>query len=616
MQSIAGWLGSFKNIKNPQDTLVAMGNKACNSADNTNPIYLSEDISVIHTGATAYSNVAKEGNLLATYTGTPHWSNSDLQNKASSLGHANILIKAYKEQGIDMLDILHGSFAICIIDLNCNMLLLAIDRMGIQPMSYSSIDDKGIIFGSTADSITIHPSGHADIDMQTVYQYLFFHAVPCPHSIFKNQNKLKPGQFIKFQDGKSSTGYFWRPTYKENTNSSFKELKDRLISLLDKAVIRCNIDGNAGAFLSGGIDSSTISGVLSKISHSKVHTYSIGFDVKDYDEIEFARTTSEYFNTIQHEYYVTPQDVVDLIPVVAKFYDEPFGNSSVIPTYYCASLAKQNGTRLLMAGDGGDELFGGNARYAKQGVFELYNHIPELLRSSLLEPIIFKVPGLSSIKPFSKIKSYIEQAKIPMPDRLQTYNFLVRTTPEQVLHKDMCEVVNTRAPYDLLRHNYSGVNTDSMMHRMLYLDWIITLADNDLRKVNRMCDLAGVNVQYPLLDDDIVNFSTTLTSQYLVNGKQLRYFFKRAMNGFLPEKVLKKSKHGFGLPFGIWMKTYKPLKEIAYDNLTTLKKRNIINCDYIDQLIYKHQHEHAAYYGGFIWVLMMLELWLQTHVDQ
>jgi len=616
MQGIAGWLGSFGNIKSPQDILVAMGNKTCNSDINANPLFLSENISLIHAGTTVHSSVAKEGNLVATYTGTPHWSDSNLQKKADSLGHASVLIEAYKNQGMNMLDILHGSFAICIIDLNCNILLLAIDRMGIQPMSYTLIDGKGIIFGSTADSITVHPSGNSGIDMQTVYQYLFFHAVPCPNSIFKDQKKLKPGQYIRFQDGKSTTGYYWCPRHQEDTNSSFEELSDKLMSLLDVAVKRCNIDENAGAFLSGGIDSSTISGVLSKVSQNKVHTYSIGFDAEGYDEIEFARTTSEHFKTIQHEYYVTPQDVVDLIPKVAAFYDEPFGNSSVIPTYYCASLAKNNGTKVLMAGDGGDELFGGNTRYAKQGVFELYNRIPEVLRSGILEPLMFKVPGLSSVKPFSKIKSYIEQAKIPMPDRLQSYNFLSRTPPQQVLHKDMCDAVNIQAPYDVLRQNYSGIDTDSMMQRMLHLDWIITLADNDLRKVNRMCDLAGINVQYPLLDDDIVDFSTKLTSKDMVNGKQLRYFFKRAMNGFLPEKVLTKSKHGFGLPFGVWMKTYTPLKDIAYDNLSSLKKRNFINYDYLDQLINKHQHEHAAYYGEFIWVLMMLELWLQTHIDK
>jgi asparagine synthase (glutamine-hydrolysing) len=154
-----------------------------------------------------------------------------------------------------------------------------------------------------------------------------------------------------------------------------------------------------------------------------------------------------------------------------------------------------------------------------------------------------------------------------------------------------------------------------MMHKMLHLDWIITLADNDLRKVNRMCNLAGINVQYPMLDDDIVDFSTQLTAQHMVKRNQLRYFFKRAMKGFLPDKVLTKSKHGFGLPFGVWMKTYKPLQDISYDSLNSIKKRNIISHKYINQLIEKHQHDHAAYYGEFIWVLMMLELWFQTHSD-
>jgi len=615
MHGIAGWFGSFDKINDSQATLVAMGNKIFNSKKNSTQSFISSNFNVLHTDSTENSNLAKEDYFVATYTGNPHWSDDKLQKEAENFGHARALIKAYKEYNIKLLDILHGSFSICISDTKNKKILLAIDRIGIQPMAYTAINGKGIIFGSTANSITANPAGDSSINMQSVYQYLFFHAVPCPHSIYNNQKKLKPGQFIMFDDGDIRTGHYWNPDYIEDTKSSFTELSNKLMSLLKTSVERCNIDGNAGAFLSGGVDSSTVSGVLSELSSHKPHTYSIGFNAAGYDEIEFARTTSEHFQTVQHEYYVTPQDVVDIIPTIAAFYDEPFGNSSVVPTYYCAKLAKENGTNVLLAGDGGDELFGGNVRYAQQGIFELYYKIPELLRTSLLEPLFLKTPMLGSIKPFNKVRSYIKQAKTPMPDRLQSYNFLVRTSPEDVLHRDIFDAISTQAPYEVLRHNYSSINSNNMMHKMLHLDWIITLADNDLRKVNQMCSLAEINVQYPMLDDDLLDFSTHLTTKHMVNRNQLRYFFKRSMKGFLPDRVLSKSKHGFGLPFGVWMKTYKPLQDISYDSLNSLKKRNIISHTYINQLIDKHQHDHAAYYGEFIWVLMMLELWFQTHSD-
>jgi asparagine synthase (glutamine-hydrolysing) len=152
-----------------------------------------------------------------------------------------------------------------------------------------------------------------------------------------------------------------------------------------------------------------------------------------------------------------------------------------------------------------------------------------------------------------------------------------------------------------------------MLNKMLELDWKYTLADNDLRKVNLMCELAGIGVQYPMLDDDLVDFSTRVPPEMKIHRFRLRHFFKHAMKDFLPPKILGKSKHGFGLPFGIWMKSYKPLRDLAYDSLTDLKKRNFVQSSYLDELIQSHDSVHAHYYGEFIWVLMMLELWLEKH---
>ncbi|MEA3642871.1 MAG: asparagine synthase C-terminal domain-containing protein, partial [Lamprobacter sp.] len=309
-----------------------------------------------------------------------------------------------------------------------------------------------------------------------------------------------------------------------------------------------------------------------------------------------------------HEYYVTPEDVVEAVPLIAASYDEPFGNSSALPAYFCARLAAETGVTHLLGGDGGDELFAGNERYAKQGVFEHWNRIPGPLRKRLLEPLFTRLPR--AVPLVSKARSYVEQARIPLPDRLQTYNHLHRLPLHELFETDFLEQIDTEAPWQLMRALYQRPQQASSINRMLYLDWQQTLADNDLRKVTRMCQLAGVDVVYPMLDDDVLEFSCRVPTSLKLRPGQLRYFYKEAVRGFLPLEIIEKKKHGFGLPFGVWMHDHQPLRELAYDSLLRLKGRGFLRSAFVDRLIQLHREEHAAYHGEMVWILMMLELWI------
>jgi asparagine synthase (glutamine-hydrolysing) len=327
--------------------------------------------------------------------------------------------------------------------------------------------------------------------------------------------------------------------------------------------------------------------------------------------MQYARITAKHFATDHHEYYVTPDDVVSAIPQIAAAYDQPFGNSSAVPTLCCARLAKEDGIERLIGGDGGDELFGGNERYAKQYVFSLYEHIPASLREGLVGPLLRGVPTANGFSLLRKAKSYVEQASVAMPARLETYNLLDRIGRERIFTAPFLHAVDSHAPLMHIEQIYHRAEAQSLINRMLALDLRITLADNDLPKVKGMCALAGIDVTFPLLADEVVSFSARLAPELKLKGTKLRFFFKEALRGFLPEAIITKQKHGFGLPFGPWLTRHKPLQKIVAENLESLKDRAIIRSSFIDELTAQHLAEHAGYYGTLVWILVMLEQWMQ-----
>lgn len=331
--------------------------------------------------------------------------------------------------------------------------------------------------------------------------------------------------------------------------------------------------------------------------------------------MSYARIAARHFSTDHHEYYVTPDDVVAAIPRIAAIFDQPFGNASAIPTYYCARMAKQDGLDRLLGGDGGDELFGGNTRYAKQHIFSLYGRVPAWLRNAIMTPLIMSLPAESGPMLTRKARSYVAQANVPMPHRMETYNLLVHYGIATVFSDEFLAQIQPDYPATLLEQTYFESHTDNLINRMLAHDWKFTLADNDLPKVVQACQLAGMEVAFPFLNQEMVAFSAKLPPQLKLKGTQLRYFFKEALRGFLPDEIITKQKQGFGLPFGVWLKNDKGLKEIAADSLHDLKSRQIIRDGFIDKLLSQHLQEHAGYHGTMVWLLMMMEYWYKQHTS-
>lgn len=548
-------------------------------------------LAVASLGKTA-SIVREDGVLIALWSRTP----------------VPGLVALWRQHGPQMCTFLKGAFTLAVIDDNTEQALLAIDRSGEHSLCFQAVG-RSLVFASTADALIRHPCISRQLDHQAIYDYLYFHMVPSPGSIYREQRRLLPGEFVHFQHGTVKQQRYWRMQFREGDQQPFPALKEEFLSTVQESVRAAACDLKTGAFLSGGTDSSTITAMLRHATGSAPRTYSIGFDAKGYDELDYARLVARHYDTDHQERYVTPADVIEAIPAIAAAFDQPFGNASAVPTFYCAQMARSDGMGLLLGGDGGDELFGGNERYARQALFSRYEAFPSSIRQLLIEPLLFGVGNRLKNRLFGKARSYIEQALVPLPARLETYNLLKRCGNGTVLHPHFLASIDTGAPLAALNEHYWQWQGHSQINQLLALDLKFTLADNDLPKVGRACELAGIGVAFPFLDDAVVAFSARLAPEQKLKGTRLRHFFKEALRDTLPPEVIKKQKHGFGLPFGLWLQTDSHLREFAYDNLSALKHRHIVRADFIDSLLGERLSQHAAYHGTMVWVLMMLEQW-------
>ena len=604
MNGIYGWFGTLPEPEAAEHVLDGM--LAATALVNPVPpsdrlasTFRSADLCAGVIGRAGSALISRDGDIVVVLS------------EMTPIGDAAAVAAAYRRDGESVLDALQGRFALALLDRRRGHFMLAIDRAGARPL-FVHQSGGNVFFASRLEMLRSVPGFDARVDDQAVFDYLYFHMIPSPRAVYRGVSKLLPAQLRVWRKGEASARFYWHMPYQENNPAGFDDLRRQFRNLLPEVVDAAGASGGrVGCFLSGGTDSSSVSGTWRQLRGEPIATYSMGFDEAGFDEMEYARIAARHFQTAPREYYVTAADVVESIPRIAAYCDEPFGNASIVPAYLCARFAKDDGIDTLLAGDGGDEIFGGNERYANQWLFELYGQTPAPVRA-LLEPTV-RLPGLGGIPPVRKARSYIDQAKVPLPDRFETYNFLHRTALEQIFEPDFLARVDSAAPLQNLREVFARTASGSAINRMMHLDLKITLADNDLRKVNQACGLAGIDVRYPLLDDRMLDFAASVPPNMQLKRTQLRWFFKRALADFLPPEIVGKRKQGFGLPVGLWMVDYAPLRELTHESIAALKRRDIVRPDYIDWVERKHAGEHASYYGVMLWVLVMLEQWMQTH---
>lgn len=545
------------------------------------------------------------GALLIATVGTPRFRSAGRPRPEQLLdGWA----EAYRMHQLNAAKGVEGAYAVFIADFHQRRAMLACDRLSRETLCFA-MDGTRLFFSDRADTVARRRG--AEFDPQAIYNYLWFHFIPAPQTIFQGVHRLLGAETAQLENGRLALHKHWAPAFEEHSKLPYKTLRERFRELVRQAVAREAADAKVGCFLSGGTDSSTIAGMLKQVTGERARSYSIGFAAAGYDETEYARIAAQHFDCRHREHYITPDELVAGIPRVAAAYDQPFGNSSTLPAFYCALMAKADGLEKLLGGDGGDELFGGNTRYALQRNLQLYHRVPPALRNAI--GAVTTAPLLSRIPPVAKAGRFHVYASGSVPDRLERYNLLRRLGADQVLEGDWLAALEPDQPAEMQRRVYEATPAGALINRMLAYDWKFTLADNDLRKVITTCELAGIRTAFPLIDDELMDFSLRLAPDYKLRGSTLRYFFKQALNDFLPPEIIRKKKHGFGLPFGRWLTNHPALHELAYGALQSLRTRGFVRARFIDDLFQERLEEHPGYYGEMVWILMMLELWMQAH---
>jgi asparagine synthase (glutamine-hydrolysing) len=533
-------------------------------------------------------------------------------------GFVDRVMNIYKLEGTGFLKRLRGSFALALWDASGQRLILAVDPFASRSLYFWSNLDK-LAFAPRISCFSKHADIPKEIDPNIIYFYLNHSFVPAPFTIYRHINRLEPGQCLVWEDGRISLQRYWDMTYVEERDVGEEATCEHLRATVEESIrfhlhhLDCQ-PAERGAFLSGGTDSSTLVGLLSRITQERVNAFSVGFEEERYNEIYYARIAASHFRSEAHEYFVHPDEALDTISLIAQGYDEPFGNSSAIPTYFCLKMAREAGVKTMFAGDGGDELFGGNERYLTEKVFTLYHAIPSWIRrrTDLAAHV------LPMVNPWRKVRNYIHKANQAVPDRFFCYQLYFRDHAAEYFTDEFQSAIDLEFPIRIPRQHYERIGDVSPLNRLLYMDLKLAIADNDLFKVNRIAEGLGIQVCYPYLDTHVASMSGTIPAELKLKKWTKRYIFKKAFGDLLPKEILTKTKHGFGLPTGDWLRTHGGFRDLARSLLLDSRsnRRGYFKRKALEELLEKHDGEASSYYGSHIWNFMMLELWHRNHVDR
>jgi len=523
-----------------------------------------------------------------------------------------VLVHLYEQEGLDFVKKLRGMFALAVWDENRGRLILARDRIGEKPL-YLWQDQDRLIFASEIKAILECPEVPRQVSLRALHDYCALGYVPAPLTMFEGIEKLPPGAMLVLERGEASITSYWDLSFnhvEERPETEWVELlREKLLECVRAQMIS---DVPLGAFLSGGLDSSTIVAAMAQSSGLPVNTYSIGFAGPDqyYDELPFARIISKAYGTRHHEIIVQP-DVCKLLPQLIWHMDEPIADSALITTYLIARLAKETVT-VILSGVGGDELFGGYRRYLGDSVGKYYRRIPKFMRRSVVPFVLSKLPQdrHSALANYARLaNSYIRSAEL---DPAQSYaDFITVFSP--AMRAELLRENHGREDFAVDTHFAQCAEAESL-HRNMYVDIKTSLADDLLLLTDKMTMAASIECRAPLLDYELVELMARMPSQMKVNGFTLKYLFKKVAAQWLPPEIINRKKRGFGAPVGAWFRNQ--LQPLIQDclNREQVVKRGFFEPDAIRRIICNHDARRADHTDHLL-ALVIFELWCRIFLD-
>ncbi|HRH45926.1 MAG TPA: asparagine synthase (glutamine-hydrolyzing) [Pyrinomonadaceae bacterium] len=542
----------------------------------------------------------------------------DLREDLQKRGHrfktnsdTETILHAYEEFGENCVDHLRGMFAFAIWNKTDESLFIARDRVGKKPLYYGLTKEGNFVFGSELKVLLEHGEISREIDYAALDAYLTFGYVPEEFCIFKDVKKLLPAHSLTFKNGKVETKKYWDFSYiKPVEIKSEAEYIEELRAQLTEAVkIRLISEVPLGAFLSGGVDSSTIVAIMAQLSEKPVKTFSIGFNEDSFNELKFARMAAKHFNTEHHEFIVTP-DLVEIVDELVWHFDEPFADPSALPTFMVAKMARDFVT-VVLSGDGGDELFAGYTRYVVDKKRSGFSNLPGFVRKGV-QAVSEKLPH------GAKGKNYLYNASLDAIDRyIDSVSHFTKLKRKALYAKDFLPNMNGSfgAAENIFQSFANKVDTGNPIDNLLYLDSKTYLPSDILVKVDRMTMATSLEARGPLLDHKLIEFVVGMPTDLKMKGLETKYIFKKAMEGIVPNEILYREKQGFGVPINEWINLQ--LKDRIQSTLTDSKtiERGYFDKKYIQTLLDEH-HKGRRDNSHSLWVLLNLELWHRQFVDK
>lgn len=537
----------------------------------------------------------------------------ELRKVLESKGHrfythsdSECIVHAYEEYGEECFAHFRGMFAIAIWDQNNSRLLLARDRLGEKPLYYAHVNGT-LVFGSELKSLLLVPGVGRGLQDDAIHSYVVFGYVPTPMSIFSDIHKLPPGCSLRYEGDRIATRRYWSLTYLPKWRESDQELEERLLDLLEESVrIRLVSDVPFGAFLSGGLDSSVVVALMARNMDRPVKTFSIGFKEAAYNELEDARRVAQHFGTEHHELIVEPQAVA-LVEKLVWHFDEPFADSSAIPTYLVSEMASQH-VKMVLSGDGGDECFAGYERYRKYALIELMRKLSPRGLSRGLGLVGRTVPGALG----RRLQWLGERISLPFPE---DYLSAVALSTPKLADALLGLEGSAGGSYGVVADHFRDIDELDPLDRVMKGDVSSYLLDDILVKVDRMTMANALEARAPLLDHELVEFSARLPVSLKMRAFKGKYLLRRVARGLLPESVLKKKKQGFAIPLAEWFRT--SLRSMIEDVVSSqaFRERGIFDVETVRKCLSAHVLGEADH-SEQLWQILTFELWAKRFLDE